>query len=279
MSGSSRARSLRAAGRMSRPPSFVVADASISARRPSRIDRIEPSSVFERDVAGEPVGDDDVGGAVEDVAALGVAPEVEIGGREQRVRLERELVALLRLLADREETDASARATPRISSAKTAPIVAELEQVLGAAVGVRADVDRGPTARRACGIGTAIAGRRTPGKRRITTRPAASIAPVFPGETTASASPSATALTARTSELSSFVRSTSAGFSSIPTTCVVSTSSSPRVSRSAAPKMTGSMPSARAASAPSTTASGPTISSHRIDSNPAHGRRRYGACV
>src|SRR5947209_3238515 len=46
VSGSSRERSLRAAGRMSRPPSFVVADASISARRPVRMDRIEPSSVF-----------------------------------------------------------------------------------------------------------------------------------------------------------------------------------------------------------------------------------------
>src|SRR5206468_9901136 len=62
-----------------------------------------PLDRLERDVAGEAVGDEDVRGALEDVAPLGVAAEVEIGGGEQLVRLERELVSLLGLLADGEE--------------------------------------------------------------------------------------------------------------------------------------------------------------------------------
>ena len=58
-------------------------------------------------------------------------------------------------------------------------------------------------------------GRRTPGSRRTWRSEAASIAPVFPAETTASASPSPTALTARTSDESGFARTASAGFSCI----------------------------------------------------------------
>ena len=81
---------------------------------------------------------------------------------------------------------------------------AELEQVLGPAVGVRAGVDQHARRPSRVGIGTAIAGRSTPGSRRRWSRPAASIAPVFPAETTASASPSATARTAATSDESGF---------------------------------------------------------------------------
>src|SRR2546421_2741969 len=44
---------------------------------------------LERDVAGEPVGHEDVGCALEDVAPLGVAAEVEVRGGEQLVGLER----------------------------------------------------------------------------------------------------------------------------------------------------------------------------------------------
>src|SRR5262245_13726117 len=58
---------------------------------------------LEADVSGEAVADDDVAGPAQDVPALDVAAEVEVALREQRVRLERELVALLRLLADREQ--------------------------------------------------------------------------------------------------------------------------------------------------------------------------------
>ena len=46
-------------------------------------------------------------------------------------------------------------------------------------------------------------------------RPAASVAPVFPADTTASASPSPTARHARTSELFGFARTASTGFSCI----------------------------------------------------------------
>ena len=67
-----------------------------------------------------------------------------------------------------------------------------------------------------------MAGRITPGSRRSSSRPAASIAPVFPAETTASALPSATARTAATSELSGFERTASAGFSCISITPAVS---------------------------------------------------------
>ena len=85
------------------------------------------------------------------------------------------------------------------------------------------------------GITTAIAGRATPGSRRSSRKLAASIAPVFPAETTASASPSPTARQATTSELSGFDLTASAGFSSIAITCVVSTSGRPPVSRPAEP--------------------------------------------
>src|SRR5205823_77162 len=67
---------------------------------------------------------------------------------------------------------------------------------------------------RRAGMGTAMAGRMTPGMRRSSSRPAANTAPVLPAETTASASPSATARTADTSELSGFARTASAGLSS-----------------------------------------------------------------
>src|SRR6266496_2868869 len=57
---------------------------------------------LQRDVAGEPVRDDDVRGAAQQLARLGVATEVETAAGEELVRLERQLIALLRLLADRE---------------------------------------------------------------------------------------------------------------------------------------------------------------------------------
>ena len=63
------------------------------------------------------------------------------------------------------------------------------------------------------GMTTAIAGRSTSVRRRTWKRDAASIAPVFPAETTASASPSPTARQAATSELSGFARTASTGFS------------------------------------------------------------------
>ena len=71
------------------------------------------------------------------------------------------------------------------------------------------------------------------------TSPAASIAPVFPAETTASARPSATARQATTSEESGFPRTASAGFSSIAIVSVASISSRPPVSRPGGPTRIG----------------------------------------
>src|SRR5436309_8582024 len=59
---------------------------------------------LEQHVPGEPVGDDDVGAAVEHVAPLDVADEVQVLGPAQQVPgLEDQLVALGLLLADREQ--------------------------------------------------------------------------------------------------------------------------------------------------------------------------------
>ena len=85
------------------------------------------------------------------------------------------------------------------------------------------------------GIGTAIAGRRTPGRRRRCRRPAASTAPVFPAETTASASPEATARTAATRLESGFARTASAGFSAMSIRSAAATSGRPCVSSVARP--------------------------------------------
>ena len=94
--------------------------------------------------------------------------------------------------------------------------------------------------------------------RRSSSRPAASIAPVFPAETTASAVALGTARTAATSELSGFARTASAGLSSISIRSCVSTSSSPRVSRpGGAEEHRRRSPSLRAASAPATISAGP----------------------
>src|SRR5437016_2234426 len=57
------------------------------------------------DVAGEAVGHDDVGGASEQLPPFRVTAEVEVARRQQLVGLERELVPLFGLLADREQPD------------------------------------------------------------------------------------------------------------------------------------------------------------------------------
>ena len=81
----------------------------ISAR--SDVEQIHdrPLEQLQRDVAREAVGDDHVGGAAQQVAALGVAGEVEAALAQQRVRVERQRVALLVLLADREEAHLGVR--------------------------------------------------------------------------------------------------------------------------------------------------------------------------
>src|SRR5262245_45578467 len=65
-----------------------------------------PDRAFEQlqaDVARETVADDDVAGAAKEVPALDVPAEVQVGCDEECVCLQRELVAFLGLLADREE--------------------------------------------------------------------------------------------------------------------------------------------------------------------------------
>ena len=91
--------------------------------------------------------------------------------------------------------------------------VRELDEVLGRASAFA------PASMRTLGRGvpgstTAIPAR-TPGRRRRWRSDAASIAPVLPAETTACASPSETARTARTSDEPGFDRTASTGDSSI----------------------------------------------------------------
>ena len=131
------------------------------------------------------------------------AKSIPAASRSSVVRLERELVALLRLLADREQ--AHARAARRRGSPARRPSPSTRTGA-GARAGCRRSRRRrsAPRRRSRVGSGTAIAGRSTPGSRRRWSRPAASIAPVFPAETTASAPPSATARTAATSDESGF---------------------------------------------------------------------------
>ena len=158
--------------------------------------RIVPSSVFSATLPVKPSQTTTSASPSSSVAALGVALEAKVGALEQRVRLERQLVALLGLLADREEPDGGL-ATSRISSREDDAHVGELEEVLRARVCVRAGVDQhGRPAPRGDHDRDPRPVRR-PGSRRTWSSDAASTAPVFPAETTAAASPSPTARTAR----------------------------------------------------------------------------------
>src|SRR5437867_8168199 len=70
------------------------------------LDDIERAlEAFGEHVAGEAIAERDVGEAAEHVAPFDVPVEVHIARGEQRVRLEPDLVALFRLLADVDETD------------------------------------------------------------------------------------------------------------------------------------------------------------------------------
>ena len=182
----------RAAGRIRSPPSLPRASPRSRSRSASstRLDR--PLERLQRDVAREAVADDDVGLAVEQVAALGVAGEVEIARGEQLVRLERELVPLLRLLADREQPDLAARrrrGSPRRRSRPCGRTGAGAPARASAFAPASISTD-GPVR---VGRRRRSPGGRRRGSRRTWRRPAASMAPVFPAETTASASPSPTA--------------------------------------------------------------------------------------
>ena len=119
----------RAAGRTSRPPTLPRVLAPSSERSAPRSVRIVPFERLQRHVAGEAVADDDVAGSLEQLAALDVAVEAERARLEERVRLERELVPLLRLLADREQPHRG-RCDVEDLLGEDRAHVAELEQVL-----------------------------------------------------------------------------------------------------------------------------------------------------
>ena len=146
--------------------------------------------------------------------------------------------------------------TSRISSQNTAPMCANCSRcsARASAFAPASSKTDGPSR---AGRETAIAGRNTPGRRRRCIRPAASTAPVFPADTIASASPSATARTAETSVESGFDRTASVGFSAISITSTAGRSGKPFVSSPGGPMMSTSIPSAAAATAPATTSSGP----------------------
>ena len=104
---------------------------------------------LERDVADEPVAHDDVGRALEDVVAFDIAVEVELplarGFAQQLAGLLDRLAALDRLFADVQQADA--RIFPAFDCGdQRAAHHRELQQMLGAAVDIRAQVEHGRVA-------------------------------------------------------------------------------------------------------------------------------------
>ena len=151
VSGSRRSRRWRAAGRISKPPSLPRVEERISSRSPSstRLDRALEQ--LEADVAGEAVADDDVAGMASSRWRLStLPPKLRSVRGEERVRLERELVPLLGLLADREQPHLGLRDLEHLLGEDRAHL-GELEQVLGPRVRVRAASRGAPTARPAPG--------------------------------------------------------------------------------------------------------------------------------
>ena len=109
MSSRSACSGLRSSSPPSAPAGGLLGDLA------DRLDRALRDALdeLERDVAGEAVGDDDVGGAVQDLRALDVAGEVDERGAlralgERDVRLAHERRAAGVLLAVGEQPDARA---------------------------------------------------------------------------------------------------------------------------------------------------------------------------
>ena len=170
---------------------------------------------LQRDVSGEPVGDDHVGCLGEQVAALGVPAEVEARSPASRACASSVSWFPFSASSPIESSRTWGRATPRISSAKIDAHVRELEQVLRARVGVRAAVEQ---------HGGAVAGGDRHGDRgrwrhrgpggSPADRPRAS-RPCSRPKRRRRQCPAAMARHEATSELSGFERTASAGFSSI----------------------------------------------------------------
>ena len=233
-----------AAGLISSPPSLPDVVAVISSRRASSTSLIVPSSSFS--------------------AMLPVKPSVTITSAApfNRSRLSA-LPAKFRELSRSSACASSTSALPfsssspiersrtlgfsmsRISSQKTAPMWANWSRcsARASAFAPASSSTEGPSR---AGSETAIAGRSTPGRRRRWSSPAASTAPVFPAETIASASPSATARMAETSVESGFDRTASVGLSAISITSSASRRGRPPVSSPGGPTIRTSIPSAAA---------------------------------
>ena len=156
-----------------------------------------PLERLQGDVAGEPVGDDHVGVAREQVAALDVAAEVELPAPSPASAACASTTSrrsLLRLLADREQ-DHPRALDPEHGAAERGAEIGELDQVAGRAPRrSRRRRAAAPGARRGRGRGAA---RRAPGGGRrwirfSANRAAVIVAPVGPALASASAPPSAT---------------------------------------------------------------------------------------
>ena len=132
--------------------------------------------------------------------------------------------ALRRLLADVEKRD-TRRLDAEYDRRVRLAHLGELEEVLGLAVGVRADVEQHARIGPAVGSTVAMAGRFTPLMRPITSVAAAMHAPVEPAEKNASARPSRTSRAPTTIEESFLERTALAGWSPISMISVVATAS------------------------------------------------------
>ena len=174
-----------------------------------------------------------------------------------------------------ESSRTSGSSTPSTSSAKTEPMCANWSRCSGRASAFAPAVEQDGRAALARDRRRRSRGADTPGSRRSSRRQAASIAPVFPAETTASACLRPTARQAATSELSGFARD---GLGRLlvhrDLLPVVSTSSSPCVSRPAGPKRTGSIASARGLERARDDLLGRAVAAQGVDGD-ADGHARY----
>ena len=133
-------RTRRAPGRISSPPSFPRTDDSSSVRSASSRLRIVPSIVFSATLPVKP-SVTTTSASPSSSRLLSMFPAKRSRARaEELVRLERQLVALLVLLADRHQPDLRPLDAEDLLGEDRAH-VRELEQVLGAGVRVRARVD------------------------------------------------------------------------------------------------------------------------------------------
>ena len=267
-------RSRRAAGRISNPPSLPRGVAVISARK-----RVEnrPDRPFERlqhDVAGEAVGDDDVGGAAEDVATLGVAGEVEIA-RARAGRAPRARAGSPSRAPRRSRAAGPSGSTPSISAAKTAPIVANCSRCSGrASAFAPASMQDGRAV-----LGWDRYRDRRPhhaGDAPQLEQPGGEHGARVPGRDDRIGLPFGDCAH-RGDERAVGLRAHGLRRLVVHLDHVRGRKSSrPRVSRPGSPKITSSTPSPRAASAPATISCGASIAAHRVDRDAGHG---YGASM